>query len=127
MLTQAAAIVAGGAVGLGWGWVGTRVFRSSIVQDASATLVGWFLGTIVGVAMPLAFVLASSTSGGLGAASAGASETLLLFPIAGALLVVGAQWLRRRVSRAAVVSIGLGGLTGAFGAFLAAASIHWSS
>jgi hypothetical protein len=128
MLAEVTAIAAGGLVGLGWGWIGTRVFRWSIVQDASAALVGWCLGTIVGIVVDLAtFVLGSTGSGGLGSASAGFSETMLAWPFFSLVCVLTAQLARHRGAPGAAVSIALGGIAGATGGFVAASSIHWSS
>lgn len=104
------------------------MFRSSLLQDASATLIGPCLGLVTAIVVQLAaFVLVSPVGGGLGATSAGLSETMLAWPFASVVIVLTAQLARHRGAPGRPLSIGLGGVTGALGALLAATSIHWSS
>jgi hypothetical protein len=102
------------------------VFNRSYVQDTSAAVVGWVLGSVVAVAAQLASLMAQSASG-LGAVSAGLTEGVVLaLPIA-ILLALAAQWVRRRAGRVTFVPIVVGGLSALLGALWVIASISVST
>jgi hypothetical protein len=103
-----------------------RVFSRSIVQDISATVVGWVLGSVVAVAAQLASLMAQSPNG-LGAVSAGLSSAVLYALPVAVLLAVAGQWARPRVRRATLVPIVLGGLAAVLGALWIMTSISVST
>jgi hypothetical protein len=118
-------VILGCGVGAGLGWAASRIFTRSIVQDISASLAGWLLGSVIVVAAELAGVMVQAP-GGLGAVSAGTSEVVLFgLPIA-VLLAVTAQWARRRVGHVTVVPVVLGGLGALLGALWVTTSISVS-
>jgi len=118
-------VILGCGVGAGLGWAAGRVFSRSIVQDISATMVGWVLGSVVAVAAELAFLMVQSSSG-LGAMSAGLSDVVLFaLPIA-LLLAVAAHWVRRRVGSVTAVPPVLGGLGALLGALWVTTSLSLS-
>ena len=103
----------------------TRVFNRSFLQDISATVVGWLLGSVVALAAKLASLMAQSPNG-LGAMSGGLSDGVIYaLPIA-VLLAVAAQWARRRMGRVTAVPFVLGGLGALLGALWTMASISSS-
>jgi NhaP-type Na+/H+ or K+/H+ antiporter len=52
-------VILGCGVGTALGWTASRVFSRPLVQDISATLVGWVLGTVIAVAAELVGVWAA--------------------------------------------------------------------
>jgi hypothetical protein len=118
-------VILGCGVGAGLGWAASRIFTRSIVQDISASLAGWLLGSVIVAAAELAALMVQLPSG-LGAVSAGLSEVVVFgLPIA-VLLAVAAHWVRRRVGHVTVVPVVLGGLGALLGALWITASISVS-
>ena len=118
-------VILGCGVGVGLGWAASRVFSKSIVQDISAALAGWVLGSAIAVAAELASFMFQSPSG-LGAMSAGLSGVVLFgLPIA-VLLALAAHWARLRMDRVTAVPAVLGGLGALLGTLWVATSLTLS-
>jgi hypothetical protein len=109
--------------GLGWGWISGRVFRRSLVQDLSAMLIGALLGCIVVVGAAIANLAFSSSSGGVGAVSAGVSEVVLIVLPVVVVLAIVSRVIRRRLQSVTAVPIVLGGLSALLGALWVVATI----
>ena len=103
-----------------------RLFNRSFLQDASAALVGWVIGSFVAVAAQLASLMAQS-SAGLGAVSAGLTEAVVYALPVAVVLAVAAQWVRRRVGRVTFVPVVLGGLGALLGALWVMSSLSVST
>jgi hypothetical protein len=119
------AVILGCGLGAGWGWISSRLFGRSIVQDVSATLMGLLLGSILVIAAEIG-ALSFGAQGGLAAVSGGLSELVpFSLPLA-VLFVAAAHRARRRVGRAAAVPVVLGGLAALLGALWVSTTITTS-
>ncbi|HKW01710.1 MAG TPA: hypothetical protein VJN96_17915 [Vicinamibacterales bacterium] len=102
--------LAGAAIGMGWGWVSSRMFNRPAVQDISAALVGWILGGATGFAVELAKFMLDLPENSWGSVSASPMNILLSWLVLLNVLVLGSSWTRRRVVHATIVPVVLGGI-----------------
>ena len=119
-------VVVASGLGLGWGWVAGRVFTRPFVQDVTAALVGWILGSTVPIGAVLGGLMVRSlwSQGfGGGVVSGGASETVLFGLPLTVLLTVGARPARRWVGGVGLGPVILGGPTALLAAVLVATTI----
>lgn len=119
---RALGVVVGCGLGAAVGWVVGRLPTRAALQDLSAIVIGWVVGSVAAIGAAVGQLMSRATgSGGLGAVSAGLSDALLVgLPIAMLVLgFIGGRWLRRQLVSSHSVPV----ILGAIGALLGALSI----
>ena len=123
LILRIGGISLGVGAGLAWGWASGRIFGRALLQDISAVSVATLLGYITLVVVQVA-KLVSSTTGGLGAVSAGVSGFALVgLPVITIMLAVAGQVVRWQLGGTRTVPLALGGLAALVGALWASATI----